>query len=182
MNKRRFHQHNCGDDGADEEIHNFLLVARLNICQETVLQCCICSGCTYCAVDLARVCKVQSSHLLLKTFLTSTNVFVLEVPEHPECDCAAHKSNNEDTDDGIDDETGQKAEEEGDDEREDERHDAHLSELRPAVLQVPHKLLQKALCSTAAEQTSNHICLVRNGIGYTPGEKVFAEEILKISD
>ena len=35
--------------------------------------------------------------LLLKTLLTSADVFVLEVPEHPECDCAAHKSNNEDS-------------------------------------------------------------------------------------
>ena len=29
--------------------------------------------------------------------LTSTDVFVFEVPEHPECDCPAHKSNNEDS-------------------------------------------------------------------------------------
>lgn len=112
--------------------------------------------------------------LLLKTFLTSTDVFVLEVPEHPECDCAAHKSNNEDTDNGIDDEACEKAEQEGDDEGEDERHDAHLSKLRPTVLQIPHQLLKKALRPATAEETPNHICLVRNCIGNTPREKVFA--------
>ena len=78
-------------------------------------------------------CNSQS-HILHKTPLTSTYVFVLEVPEHPECDCAAQKSNDEDTDDGIDDEACEKAEEEGDDEGEDEGHDAHLSELGPTVL------------------------------------------------
>ena len=112
--------------------------------------------------------------ILLKTPLTSTYVFVLEVPEHPQCDCAAHKSNNEDTNDGIDNEAGKKAEEEGDDEGEDEGHDAHLSDLGPAVLQISHQLLKKALCPTAAEQSPNNVGLVRNGIGYTSGEEIFA--------
>ena len=79
-----------------------------------------------------------------------------------------------DTDNGIDDEACQKAEQEGDDEGEDERHDAHLTELRPTVLQIPHQLLKKALRPATAEETPNHICLVRNCIGNTPREKVFA--------
>ena len=88
------------------------------------------------ALSIWLVSEKCSSHfpILLKTPLTSTYVFVLEVPEHPQCDCAAQKSNDEDPDDGIDDEAGKKAEEEGDDEGEDERHDAHLSDLRSAVL------------------------------------------------
>ena len=43
------------------------------------------------------------SYIFLQIRLTSADVFVLEIPEHPEGDGAPRKSHDDDTDDGVHD-------------------------------------------------------------------------------
>ena len=116
------------------------------------------------------------SYIFLQIQLTSADVFVLEVPEHPESDGAPRKSHDDDTDDGVHDEAGEEAEEKGDDEGEDERHDAHLDDLWSTVLKVSHQLLEKVLRPTVAEKLPSHIGILCDNVWDTPREEVFAEK------
>ena len=116
------------------------------------------------------------SYIFLQIQLTSADVFVLEVPEHPESDRASRKSHDDDTDDGVHDEPGEEAEEKGDDEGEDQRDDAHLDDLWSTVLKVSHQLLEKVLRTTVAEKLTSHIGILCDNVWDTPREEVFAEK------
>ena len=116
------------------------------------------------------------SYIFLQIQLTSADVFVLEVPEHPESDRASRKSHDDDTDDGVHDEAGEETEEKGDDEGEDQRDDAHLDDLWSTVLKVSHQLLEKVLRPTVAEKLPSHIGILCDNVWDAPREEVFAEK------
>ena len=116
------------------------------------------------------------SYIFLQIQLTSADVFVLEVPEHPESDRASRKSHDDDADDGVHDEAGEEAEEKGDDEGEHQRDDAHLDDLWSTVLQVSHQLLEKVLRTTVAEKLTSHIGILCDNVWDAPREEVFAEK------